>query len=221
MVGGETETVRLAIYQEFASRGTPPSIDDLTAVAGSDGAAQVALTLLAEQRHIVLDDERRIVMAHPFASIPLGFAVMGRHTLWWGGCAWDAFALPHLLPQDRDVLVSTRCPGCGRALAWNVNDAEPPAGGEVAHFLTPVVRIWDDVVRSCRHQRLFCNTGCVDAWLTASGNQLGYVMDLVTLWRLAQGWYAGRLDHGYTRRDPSTAAAYFRQVGLKGTFWGL
>jgi hypothetical protein len=46
-------------------------------------------------------------------------------------------------------------------------------------------------------------------------------MDLATLWRLARGWYAGRLDHGYVRRDPSQAADYFRSVGLTGPFWGL
>ncbi len=42
-----------------------------------------------------------------------------------------------------------------------------------------------------------------------------------TLWRLAAGWYTGRLDRGYTRREPSAAADYFRGVGLAGPFWGL
>jgi len=46
-------------------------------------------------------------------------------------------------------------------------------------------------------------------------------MDLATLWRSARGWYAERLDHGSTRRDPTTAAAYFAEVGLRGPFWGL
>ena len=46
-------------------------------------------------------------------------------------------------------------------------------------------------------------------------------MDLATLWRLARGWYAGRLDRGYQRREPSASAAYFREVGLSGPFWGL
>jgi hypothetical protein len=46
-------------------------------------------------------------------------------------------------------------------------------------------------------------------------------MDLVTLRRLSRGWYAGRLDRGYTRREPSEAAAYFKDVGLDGPFWGL
>ncbi|WP_236046507.1 hypothetical protein [Streptacidiphilus fuscans] len=46
-------------------------------------------------------------------------------------------------------------------------------------------------------------------------------MDLATLWRLARHWYAGRMDRGYQRRDPASAAAYFAEVGLHGPFWGL
>ena len=58
-------------------------------------------------------------------------------------------------------------------------------------------------------------------WLERSGHRPGYLMDLSTLWRLASGWYAGRLERGYVRRDPSAAADYFRAVGLSGAFWGL
>ena len=46
-------------------------------------------------------------------------------------------------------------------------------------------------------------------------------MDLATLWRLAAGWYEGRLDQGYVRREPAAAADYFRDAGLQGSFWGL
>jgi hypothetical protein len=38
---------------------------------------------------------------------------------------------------------------------------------------------------------------------------------------LPAGWYAGRLERGYARREPSTAADYLRSVGLNGTFWGV
>jgi hypothetical protein len=61
----------------------------------------------------------------------------------------------------------------------------------------------------------------VDAWLESSANERGYVMDLATLWRLASGWYDGRLSRGYVRREPSAAADYLRGVGLSGSFWGL
>src|SRR6266516_3966472 len=68
---------------------------------------------------------------HPFAAVPLGFSVMGARTLWWGGCAWDSFALPHLLPGEDEVLVATRCPACGRPHAWSVGRQRPPDGGQV------------------------------------------------------------------------------------------
>ena len=218
----QVEALRLTIYHSFADDGRAPGPDALALQLGAPPSVIGAgLQELARQRHVVLDPQGRIVMAHPFAAIPLGFAVMGTTTLWWGGCAWDSFALPHLLPANAPVLVATRCPACSHPLAWNVGTDTPPPGDQVAHFLVPAAHIWDDVVHTCTHQRLFCSTTCVDAWLAVTGNPRGYVMDLATLWRLAQGWYAGRLDRGYVRRDPAQATDYFRRVGLAGPFWGL
>ena len=118
----DPEDLRLAVYRGFAADGRPPGTDALAEQFRVDQATVTeGLRDLAHARHLVMDEQDRILMAHPFASIPLGFAVMGRRTLWWGGCAWDSFALPHLLPDEPDVLVSTRCPGCGRPLAWVVN----------------------------------------------------------------------------------------------------
>lgn len=218
----DDEDVRLLIYSTLAGTGQVPTTEWLADAFGVDDDDVVGvLQRLAQARHIVVDDDLCIVMAHPFAAVPLGFVVMGRATLWWGGCAWDAFALPNLLRDEGEVLVSTRCPGCGAALGWNVGSEGPPAGGEVAHFLVPAGRIWDDVVHSCANQRLYCGEACVDAWLAATHNEAGYVMDLATLWRLAAHWYDGRLERGYVRREPAQAAEYFRSVGLMGAFWGL
>lgn len=216
------ESVRLEIYRGYAANGRALQQAELADRAGvSLQEIRDALHRLAAERHLVLDESGAVIMAHPFASIPLGFAVMGSNTIWWGGCAWDTFAIPHLVPDEPEVLVSSRCPGCGRALAWMVGRDDPPAGDEVAHFLVPMARAWDDVVTTCRNQRLFCSADCVDRWLAATGNELGSVMDLATLWRLARHWYDGRLDPGDVRREPSQARAYFREVGLSGPFWGL
>jgi hypothetical protein len=87
-------------------------------------------------------------MAHPFSAVPLGFAVMGRSTLWLGGCAWDSFALPHLLPTESPVLVATQCPACLSPHAWNVDRERPRAGEQGAHFLVPTARMWNDVVHT-------------------------------------------------------------------------
>jgi hypothetical protein len=216
------EDVRLAVYEAFRRSGRAPSADELAlALDMVRDDVQAALRTLHDHRDVVLGGSGEIVMAHPFTAVPLGFAVMGERTLWWGGCAWDSFAIAHLLPEEPSVLVATTCPGCGRALSWVVSTSAPPDGSEVSHFLTPVSRIWDDVVHSCANQRLFCGEACVTAWLADRGLDRGYVMDLATLWRLARGWYAGRLDRGYQRREPVAAAEYFASVGLSGPFWGL
>lgn len=216
------EDVRLAIYKALAADGRAPGPADLAASLGyGEEAVRAAMRALAATRHLVLDRDDRVLMAHPFSSIPLGFSVMGAGTLWWGGCAWDSFALPHLVPGEPEVVVATRCPGCGKPLAWVVGREAPPAGDEVAHFAVPVARMWEDVLVTCGNQRLFCGEACVAAWLAATGRERGYVMDLATLWRLARGWYAGRLDRGYVRREPAAASAYFRDAGLSGGFWGL
>ena len=215
------EDLRLAIYRALASTGGVPRVADLTAAVGtSDEEVRRGLHRLADARHLVLGANDETVLAHPFATVSFGFSVMGRSTLWWGGCAWDAFAIPHLVADEPDVLVATRCPACDAALSWVVGRDAPPAGDEVAHFLVPMARVWDDVVRACGHQRLFCSPGCVARWLDREGADRGYEMDLATLWRLASGWYAGRLERGYTRREPVAAADYFRSVGLTGPFWG-
>ena len=222
----QRERLRLDVYRKFAADGRPPTVSELA--EGHDlSAANVTATLrqLADERHLVLAEpgdggDVRIVMAHPFSAIPMGFAVMGPATLWWGGCAWDLFALPHLLPGLSDVLVATDCPACRRPHAFRVTTDAPPAGDQVAHFLVPAAHMWDDVVHTCAHQRIFCSPTCVDDWLTATGATRGYVMDLATLWRLAAHWYDGRLDPGYTRRDPAASSDYLRGVGLVGDFWG-
>jgi hypothetical protein len=189
----DVEDVRLAVYRGFVEEGRAPSVGDLAAGLGaSQDAVVAALGELHAARHLVLDPGgRRVVMAHPFSAVPLGFSAMGARTLWWGGCAWDSFALPHLLPGEDRVLVATTCPGCAAPHAWLVGRDGPPAGDQRAHFLVPAARIRGDV------------------------------LDLATLWHLAAGWYTGRLDRGYRRREPEAARDYFAAVGLRGPFWGL
>lgn len=218
----DLEDVRLAVYTRFARQGRPPTVVEL-AHQYDVPPQQVrdALKELASARHLVLDEDGNVVMAHPFSAVPLGFCVMGTSTLWWGGCAWDSFAMAHLLSWEPALLVATTCPACTTPHAWNLTRTAPPAGDQVAHFLIPAARMWDDVVTTCSHQRTFCNQTCLDTWLDRTANTRGYVMDLTTLWRFASDWYTGRLDRGYTRREPARAADYLRSVGLSGPFWGL
>lgn len=213
------EQLRLAVYREFAATGRPPSVPALAAAVGqTEGAVVEGLEQLAEAHHLVLRDGV-IVLAHPFASTNFGFSVMGERTLYWGGCAWDAFAIPHLVDAEPSALVATQCPGCGRPHAWVVDRSAPPAGDQVVHFPTEAAHVWDDVVLTCSRQRIFCDRGCVERWSASAGVPVGSVFDLATLWRLASRWYEGRLDSPYERRDPATAVAFFAEVGLPHEFY--
>ncbi len=215
-----TKEIRLYVYKQFGDLGTAPSVTQISKYFEiSEDQVRDELLKLAEARHIAINDEFEILMAHPFSSIPLGFSVMGANTLWWGGCSWDSFALPNLLKQE--VVVATTCPNCNSAHAWRVNPATPPQGEQLAHFLIPTKEMWVDVVHTCGNQRIFCNKSCLDTWLHRTNHQKGYVMNLSTLWALASHWYEGRLELEYQRRDPTTALQYFREVGLSGSFWGL
>lgn len=217
----DNEDLRLAVYRAFAD-GRRPRIAELAVeLTTLQSTVRAGLFTLATSRHVVVGPDGEVLMAHPFSAIPLGFSVMGRNALWWGGCAWDSFAIPHLLADQSPVLVATTCPACATPHAWNVEKQRPPAGDQVAHFLLPTARMWDDVVRTCRNQRIFCSESCVDAWLAATGQQRGAVLDLAALWRLAEHWYDGRLERGYVRREPRSAALYLSSVGLAGAFWGL
>lgn len=217
----DIEDLRLHVYDNFGQLGRVTSVSDMAIGLGcTEADVAEGLAELARQRHVVLDATGEIVMAHPFAAINLGFSVMGRSTLWWGGCCWDSFALPHLLTEEPDVLVATRCPGCDRPGSWVVDRHHPPVSDWVAHFLVPAAHVWDDVVHTCGNQRLFCSEECVRVWLDRTGNTRGYVMDVETLWRFASRWYEGRLERGYVRREPAEAKDYFRSVGLVDPFWG-
>ena len=223
----DTEILRLRIYRQLAAAGRVASRAELVRearLARELGAAEadvpVVIARLADERHLVLGPRGEIVLAHPFATRDFGFSVKSAGVLWWGGCAWDSFAIPHLVPGAAPTLVATTCPGCSSAHAWLVDTESPPPGSQVAHFLVPMAQVWDDVVHACEHQRLFCDEACVDTWLDREGLPKGWVMDVPTLWRLAQHWYDGRLDPGYRRREPTEAADYFRSVGLVGEFWG-
>jgi hypothetical protein len=81
----DPEDLRLAVYRGFAADGRVPGIDTLAGLLRVDQATVAAgLRDLADAHHLVIDEQDRILMAHPFAAIPLGFAVMGQRTLWWG-----------------------------------------------------------------------------------------------------------------------------------------
>jgi hypothetical protein len=74
--------LRRAIFAAFAETGAPPEVQD-----------RATLRALAAQHVVVLDEEERIVMAHPFAAHRDGTRVDSGGRTWWGNCAWDAYGI--------------------------------------------------------------------------------------------------------------------------------
>ena len=92
----DLEDLRMAVYDQFRN-GRVPRVTSLAEdLSMTPEEVSAGLGRLAAQRHLACGADGEITMAHPFTAVPLGFSVMGRDTLWWGGCAWDSFALAHL-----------------------------------------------------------------------------------------------------------------------------
>jgi hypothetical protein len=213
--------LRQVVYREFVEEGHPPT--------AAEAARRLQLGVeevlagwghLHDRHELVLDTDRVAVrMAHPFSARQMQFVVASAEQKWWGGCAWDSFGIMAAL--DQRVLVATTCLGCGRPLALLADPQAPPPEPYVVHFLVPAGRWWDDVVRTCSNIRLACDPGHVQDWATASGEPVGAVVDLQTIWRLGRMWYADRLHDDHRRRTPKEATAAFAELGLDGPFWAM
>jgi len=61
----------------------------------------------------------------------------------------------------------------------------------------------------------------VDDWCRRRALTRGGLVTLDQCWRMAQGWYAGRMEPGWRGRTPAEAQAVLEGVGLKGPFWRM
>jgi hypothetical protein len=61
----------------------------------------------------------------------------------------------------------------------------------------------------------------VDRWLELRQLRRGALFSVDQLWRLADDWYANRLDPDWRRRTPEEAETLFAELGLDGDFWRL
>jgi hypothetical protein len=76
MPGVDVEELRVAVYWHFATTGQAPSIADLAEdLAVQPEQIRGGLRTLAAARHLALGPDDRILMAHPFSAVSLGFSV--------------------------------------------------------------------------------------------------------------------------------------------------
>jgi hypothetical protein len=118
--------LRKAIFSAFAETGEPPAVDDRQTLRG-----------LAAHQVVVLDDDDRIRMAHPFAAHREGARVDAGERTWWGNCTWDGLGIVAALGlQDATVT------GNGIALAVGGGRV---AGDAVFHVAVPARHWWEDI----------------------------------------------------------------------------
>jgi len=119
--------LRRTIFEAFAATGHPPPVDDIA-----------TLRSLVEQHVVVLGDEDRIVMAHPFAAHDDGARVEAGKRTWRGSCAWDAFGIIAAL-------------GLGEALVTDASGVRiafregRPVDDAVFHVAVPAAQWWADI----------------------------------------------------------------------------
>jgi hypothetical protein len=119
-------TLRRAIFEAFRDTGAPPDVRGDPALDG-----------LAAQHVVVLDDDRRIVMAHPFAGHREGTRVESGGRTWWGNCAWDGLGIVAALGL-REATVAAG------AVTLEVRDGLV-GGDAVFHVAVPAREWWADI----------------------------------------------------------------------------
>jgi Alkylmercury lyase len=115
------------IYAAFAATGTPPP-----AAAGDE-----RLRALAERHVVVLGDDGRILMAHPFAAHRGGARVRSGARVWWGNCAWDALGIVAALGLDEATVDDGRT-------RLDVRGGRAH-GDALFHVAVPARAWWDDI----------------------------------------------------------------------------
>lgn len=124
---GRELALRRTIFESFATTGEPPRVDDVA-----------TLRSLADQHVVVLDEDGRIVMAHPFAAHDRGARVEAGERAWRGSCAWDAFGIVAALGL-RDARMTD-----ASGIRVDFRDGRP-AGDAVFHVAVPAARWWADI----------------------------------------------------------------------------
>jgi hypothetical protein len=97
----------------------------------------VRLRALAERHVVVLRDDGRILMAHPFAAHREGTRVVSGDREWWGNCPWDAFGIVAALGLE-DATVDDH----GLEIRVRGGRAQ---GEAVFHVAVPARAWWDDI----------------------------------------------------------------------------
>jgi DNA-binding transcriptional MocR family regulator len=140
-------SVKLAIYDHFATTTHAPNLSDIAAKLNlSHGEVQSAFHELHTQRLLVPEpgDPSRIRMAPPFSAIPTSFNVTIGTKRYHAPCVWDSIGIPAALHQDG--MVRARDGHTREPMTLVIRDGSPKPTPCVIHIAVPAAHWWDDII---------------------------------------------------------------------------
>jgi hypothetical protein len=137
--------VRHFIISELAETGRAPMLEDVAMELDLRmDALRAALQRLHKAHLLVLADDGRLLMMHPFSNVPTGFRVTSAGTGFDANCAWDALGI--LAALGRDGVATAQVPGEQGKFRCQVRNGVLEADAAVVHFPLPLRHWYDDIV---------------------------------------------------------------------------
>jgi hypothetical protein len=211
------------VYRGFVERGHAPDAQMIAAEIGSDEAeVKAALLRLHAARALVLraSDSGRVLVAHPFSTLPTPFCVENGGRRWWGYCIWDSLAIAAIVSGETRIRTRSGAIGAEMTLVVRADGSLSDTTPRV-HLAVPAARWWDDITFACGTILLFDRDDSIEAWCRRHGIPPGETIPVQTAWDLAKAWYSDRLDADWRRRTVPEAEAVFARLGLTSPFWSL
>ena len=140
-------SVKLAIYDHFATTSHAPTVGDLATKLGiAPEEVQHAFGELHKQRLLVPEpvDPSRIRMAPPFSAIPTSFRVTVGAKAYHANCVWDSIGIPAALHADG--MVRARDGHSREAMTLVIRNGTPKPTPCVIHIAVPASHWWDDII---------------------------------------------------------------------------
>lgn len=171
------QEVHQAILRSYATRGRPPTTDELdTVTSETNQNAHEVLIALHERDAIRLDATGAVSVAYPFSTTPTHHRVLLANGVEvYAMCAIDALGISALLDMDTEINSADPTTGAlitisttGSHTRWNPTSA--------VAFITATAGNGPSADCCCDHLNVFTNTTTAAAWTTAHPHIPGQIL---------------------------------------------
>jgi DNA-binding transcriptional MocR family regulator len=137
--------IRAFVYQHFAERTRPPSVDETAIRFGLTHEQVVSAYEELHRRHTLYlqPGTHEIRMANPFSGVETPFRVRAKGKTYFANCAWDTFGIPATLHVDADI--EAACSETEDPIQLSVRDGQVQESDAVVHFLVPFREWYNDL----------------------------------------------------------------------------